>query len=153
MLQQLFEDVQTMKPSSSRSQSSEIFLVCIGFIAPKSIDAKLFDPNHVFKEVADPGLQRPDVLHKKYDESYKRQRTGYDESLGLLLRATASVSDFIMSKDPVRMLTDVHEMKFSTEDCQKYLEHPRTIEEVKLALSDLKVLGKIDFKKLLKVWI
>lgn len=149
-LQQLFEDIQTMKPNSSRSQSSEIFLICTGYLAPKSIDARVFDPNYVFKEVADPGLKRPDVLHKKFEDSYKRQRTGYDESLGITLRATTSVTDFIQSKEPVRLLTDVNEIKFSTENCQQYLTHPKTSEEVKLALSDLRVLGKIDFKKLLK---
>lgn len=148
-VQQLFEDVQTMKPSSSRSQSSEIFLICSGFTAPKSIDAKLFDPNYVFKEVADPGLKGPDVLHKKFDQSNKRHRTGYDDALGITLHATNSVSEFIHSKDPVRLLTDTHEMKF-TENCQQYKDHPKTTEEVKLAFTDLRVLGKIDFKKLLK---
>ncbi len=148
-VQQLFEDVQTMKPSSSRSQSSEIFLICTGFTAPKSIDPKLFDPNYVFKEVADPGLKGPDVLHKKFDQSNKRHRTGYDDALGITLHATTTVSDFIHSKDPVRMLTDIHEMKFS-EQCQQYKDHPKTTEEVKLAFEDLRVLGKIDFKKLLK---
>jgi AdoMet-dependent rRNA methyltransferase SPB1 len=148
-VQQLFEDVQTMKPSSSRSQSSEIFLICSGFTAPKSVDPKLFDPNYVFKEVADPGLKGPDVLHKKFDQSNKRHRTGYDDSLGITLHAATTVSDFIHSKDPVRMLTDTHEMKFS-DNCQQYRDHPKTTEEVKLAVSDLRVLGKIDFKKLLK---
>ena len=46
---QLFEDVQTMKPNSSRSQSSEIFVVCLKYTAPHKIDPKLLDPNHVFK--------------------------------------------------------------------------------------------------------
>lgn len=150
VLQQLFEDVQTMKPSSSRSQSSEIFLICIGFIAPKTIDAKLFDPNFVFKEIEDPGTKRPDVLHKKYEDSYKRQRSGYDDKLGMTLRATIKVADFIHSKDPVRVLTDMTEVVFEDDADKLYLEHPRTSEEVKIALSDLKVLGKIDFKKLLK---
>ncbi|RYH16569.1 hypothetical protein EON65_29870 [archaeon] len=50
-LQQLFTEVQTMKPNSSRSQSSEIFLVCMGYLAPQKIDTKLFDVNYVFKEV------------------------------------------------------------------------------------------------------
>ena len=46
---QLFEDVQTMKPNSSRSQSSEIFVVCLKYTAPHKIDPKLLDPNHIFK--------------------------------------------------------------------------------------------------------
>jgi len=149
-LQQLFSDIQTMKPNSSRSQSSEIFLICLAYTAPNSIDPKLFDPNFVFKEVQDPGLKGPDVLHKKYDSSYKRQRSGYDENLGITLHSKMSASDFIHSKEPVRLLTDVHEITFSTDACKQYLEHEKTTKEIQLALSDLKVLGKIDFKKLLK---
>ncbi len=149
VLQQLFQDIQTMKPNSSRSQSSEIFLICLSYNAPQSIDSKLFDPNFVFKEVQDPGLKKPDIFHKKYDSSHKRQRGGYDESLGITLRSKTTVSDFMHSKEPIRLLTDVSEILFS-ENCEKYKSHPKTTEEVKIALSDLKVLGKIDFKKLLK---
>jgi len=53
-----------MKPNSSRSQSAEIFVVCSKYTAPQKIDPKLLDPNHVFKEVADPGLTKIDVLNK-----------------------------------------------------------------------------------------
>jgi AdoMet-dependent rRNA methyltransferase SPB1 len=149
VLQQLFQDIQTMKPNSSRSQSSEIFLICLNYNAPNSIDSKLFDPNHVFKEVADPGLQKPDIFHKKYDSSHKRQRGGYDESLGITLRNRIPVTEFIFSREPIRLLTDVSEIYF-TDDCLQYKNHDKTTEEIKLALSDLKLLGKIDFKKLLK---
>ena len=38
------------------------------------------------QEVADPGLKKVDVLHKKYDKSNKRHRSGYDEALGMTLR-------------------------------------------------------------------
>lgn len=150
VLQQLFEEVQTMKPNSSRSQSSEIFVICVNYISPKSVDPKLFDPNHVFKEVEDPSLKTVDVLHKKYDSTYKRQRSGYDDSLGMTLRAICSITDFMHSKDPVRLLTDMNSITSSSVDCVKYYEHPLTTPEFKLAMSDLKVLGKIDFKKLLK---
>jgi len=150
VLQQLFEDIQTMKPNSSRSQSSEIFVVCMGYTAPKSVDAKLFDPNHVFKDIDDPGLKKPDVLHKKYETSYKRQRSGYDESLGMTLRASCSLTEFFQSHDAVRLLTDMNLIECKTDQCKEYYEHPLTTPEIKIALSDLKVLGKIDFKKMLK---
>ena len=41
VIQQLFEDVQAVKPNSSRSQSAEIFLVCMKYTAPNHIDPKL----------------------------------------------------------------------------------------------------------------
>ena len=149
VLQQLFETVQAMKPNSSRSQSSEIFVVCLNYNAPKVIDPKLLDPTHVFKEVADPGLKKVDVLHKKFDKLNRRHRTGYDESLGMLLTATATVSEFVESHEPVRLLSDVNKLVF-LEACSKYKEHPLTTPEILSSFEDLKLLGKIDFKKLLK---
>lgn len=149
VLQQLFEDVQAMKPNSSRSQSAEIFLVCMKYTAPKYIDPKLMDPNHVFKAVEDPGLAKIDVMHKKYEQHNKRHRSGYDDNLGPLLIKTESVSAFIRGKEPVRMLTDYNSFVF-TESCKQFLEHPSTTEEVKICLQDLRVLGRIDFKKILK---
>lgn len=149
VLQQLFEDVQAMKPNSSRSQSSEIFLICLKYTAPDRIDPKLLDPNHVFKEIADPGLKKVDVLHKKHDKLNKRHRTGYEDSLGMTLRSTATVSDFISSSDPVRMLSDMNEFLFS-ESCHSFEVHPKTTPELIQCFKDLRVLGKIDFKKILK---
>ena len=146
---QLFEEVQAVKPNSSRSQSSEIFVVCLKYIAPHYIDPKLLDPNHVFKEVKDPGLQKVDIFHKKYDKLNKRHRTGYDESLGMTLRSMSSVSEFIAAKDPIRMLTDINQLTW-TENCKQFLDKKQTTEEIKICLDDLRVLGKVDFKKLLK---
>ena len=149
VLQQLFEDVQAMKPNSSRSQSAEIFLVCMKYTSPKFIDPKLLDPNHVFKAVRDPGLAKIDVMHKKYEQHNKKNRAGYDENLGILLSSSKPVSEFIKGKDPVRMLTDCNNFVF-TDECQAFLNHKSTTEEIKICLQDLRVLGKIDYKKLLK---
>lgn len=60
-----------------------------------------------------------DVMHRKYGIANKRSRSGYDDTLGITLRSKSSISDFIASKDPVRMLTDVNEM-FFTHDCTEY---------------------------------
>jgi AdoMet-dependent rRNA methyltransferase SPB1 len=107
------------------------------------------DPNHVFKEVQDPGLQKVDVMHKKYDKLNKRHRTGYDETLGVLLSSKVTVTDFVYSKDPIRLLTDHNEIVFSA-GCEDFALHPATSEEMRQCLSDLRVLAKLDFKKLLK---
>ena len=149
VFQQLFEDVQAMKPNSSRSQSSEIFIICLKYTAPRTIDPKLLDPNHVFQEVKDPGLQTVDVLHKKYDKLNKRHRTGYDNDVGVSLRSTVTVQDFLYSKDPVRLLTDHNEIHFVEAD-EEIQGHPATTKEICQCLGDLRVLAKLDFKKLLK---
>lgn len=150
VFQQLFTDVQAIKPNSSRSQSAEIFIVCLHYTAPKVIDPKLLDPNHVFKEVAMGSVKVLDVLHKKFDKHDKRQRGGYDDNANLLLTRSQTVSAFIESSDPVRLLTDISSLKFSATCEELYGGLDVTTEEIKICLDDLKVLGRLDFKKLLK---
>ncbi len=124
VLQQFFEDVQAIKPNSSRSQSSEIFVMCQKYIAPQKIDPRLLDPNHVFKEVKDSGLAKIDVMHKNYEKHNKRHRTGYDEELGITLSTSVTVSEFVRCADAVRLLTDANKFIFSTDECMKMKEHP-----------------------------
>jgi AdoMet-dependent rRNA methyltransferase SPB1 len=153
VLQQLFVDVQAMKPNSSRSQSAEIFLVCLKYLNPTTIDPKLLDPNHVFKEVNDPsasGSNKVDVLHKKYELHNKRHRSGYDDDAGVLLKKTCTVTQFVQSKDPVRLLTDMNEFVYSPECQELFASHKGTNEDILLSFKDLRVLGRIDFKKLLR---
>lgn len=42
---------QAIKPSSSRQQSAEIFVLCLKYRAPHAIDPRLLDPGYVFQEV------------------------------------------------------------------------------------------------------
>lgn len=151
VLQQFFVDVQAMKPNSSRSQSAEIFLVCLKYLNPTTIDPKLLDPNHVFKEVVEPTSSgKVDVLHKKYDLHNKRHRTGYDDDAGVLLSKSCTVDQFVRSKDPVRLLTDMNEFIYTPECQELYSQHKATNSDIVLSFKDLRVLGRIDFKKLLK---
>lgn len=50
VLNQLFENVVSTKPISSREESAEMFIFCSGYKKPFRIDEKFFDANHVFKE-------------------------------------------------------------------------------------------------------
>jgi AdoMet-dependent rRNA methyltransferase SPB1 len=150
VFQQMFEDVQAIKPNSSRSQSSEIFVVCLKYMKPDKLDPKLLDPNHVFKSVDNKGMQGVDVMHKKYDKLNKRNRQGYDEVIGdVLLVKKGIVSDFINGEEPLRVLTDVNELDFS-EACEEFRESAFTTPEILECLKDLRILGKGDFKKMLK---
>merc|ERR1711871_1570310 len=116
VIQQLFEDVQAVKPNSSRSQSAEIFLVCMKYTAPNHIDPKLLDPEHVFREVVDPGSKTVDIFHKKYGVANKRHRSGYDEALGVTLSSTKTVTQFIEGPDAIRLLTDTNVLIFSEQE-------------------------------------
>lgn len=170
VVKQLFQNVQAVKPTASRSQSAEIFLVCTGYLDPDSIDQRLFDPKCVFEQNDGAATGGGDklqsergkgitIFHKKFDEK-KRSRQGYDmTNLDASMRNIDSVTNFIKAKDPIEILSFRSGLTFNPvngeetmdEDNKFYLDHPLTTSEVKICLSDLKVLNKKDFKGLL-VW-
>ncbi len=142
--QQLFKKVEATKPQASRNESAEIFVVCWGYKDPKKIDPRLLDPKHVFKEVQTE-QKKEDVFHEKLG---KRQRGGYEDGVTILYK-DVSVADFVKSADPVQMLTDYNAFKFD-ERSSEYASHKATNDEIKASMADLRVLGKPDFKRLLK---
>jgi AdoMet-dependent rRNA methyltransferase SPB1 len=154
---QLFTKVEATKPHSSRAASAEIFVTCKGYYAPSKIDARMLDPNHVFKDDVDvhkaasgeaTGQKPLSVLHPRALE-HKRHRDGYNPSRGLLQTNTVSVSKYIKCHEPVDILSDSSALIF-TEECQEFAEHPTTTAEIRALCSDLKIIGRGDFKLLLK---
>ncbi|GBB89379.1 hypothetical protein RclHR1_16040001 [Rhizophagus clarus] len=144
---QLFKKVEATKPASSRNVSAEIYVVCRDFLAPKKIDSKLLDPRSVFQEVDIGTMNKSvDVLHP---EKKKRRREGYDDGDYTLFKV-ASVINFIQSNDPIRFLSEVNKLNFDTDEAKKLLSHESITEEIKICCGDLKVLGKREFKNLLK---
>jgi AdoMet-dependent rRNA methyltransferase SPB1 len=159
---QLFGKVEATKPHSSRNASAEIFVVCRDFRAPDRIDPKLLDPRYVFKELDDlvgsgtgvaggGGASALTVLDKKATQHNKRQREGYDETLGPLLTKRVPVLTFMRSEQPVRVLTDASALVFDEETKGLGVDgHKYTTPEIVACCGDLKVLGKKDFKDLLR---
>jgi hypothetical protein len=159
---QLFEKVEATKPHSSRNSSAEIFVACRDFKAPARIDPKLLDPRYVFKELEDTagtgmgvagggGGNTLPIFHSKAALHNKRHREGYDEKLGPLLTRRLSVAQFVRAPDPIRVLTDASCFAFDAEaDAIGYTKHEDTTDEVRACCDDLKIIGKADFKLLLK---
>ncbi|KAF8941636.1 AdoMet-dependent rRNA methyltransferase spb1 [Dissophora ornata] len=148
VFQQLFKKVEATKPPSSRNVSAEIFVVCRDFLAPKKIDPKFLDPKHVFSEV-DTGMvgQPMDVFHP---EKHKRQREGYEDG-NYTLHKTMDAWEFIKHQEPVAALGSVNGFTFQSDESREHLVNSaETTEEIKACCEDLKVLGKKDFKSLLK---
>ena len=144
----LFGKVESFKPASSREQSAEIFVVCQHFIAPDKIDPRLLDPKYAFKQVE--MLQpAPDVLHKKVKQ--KRNRQGYADGIGAVMFTSCSVASFVEcdNTEHMQMLGAYNQMKFD-DTAKKYLEHKTTTNEIREYFDDLKLLGRSEFKKLLK---
>nr|CAG8435109.1 7521_t:CDS:10 [Entrophospora candida] len=79
----------------------------------------------------------PKKIDPKFlDPKSKRQREGYEEG-DYTLYKEISVLEFINTDDPVKLLGSVNKLKFDDD-------------EIKLSCEDLKVLGRKEFKNLIK---
>jgi AdoMet-dependent rRNA methyltransferase SPB1 len=150
IVKQLFSAVQAVKPTASRSQSAEIFLICTGYLDPTSIDPRMLDPKCVFEQVdgaatgggdglqAQGGTSAVTIFHKKFGEK-RKSRQGYDMGvLDFSMRNLGSVKEFIESsssgvntdkKDPIQMLSFCTGLSFTCHLCIAKAEQKRKGEE------------------------
>jgi AdoMet-dependent rRNA methyltransferase SPB1 len=149
---QLFTKVEATKPPSSRNVSAEIFVVCRGFKAPKKIDPRFLDPRSVFAELSNP---TPNNEAKVYNpETKKRKREGYEEGDYIQFKEV-SASEFIQTVDPIAILGSYNRLAFEQppngDVALAALDKlPQTTDEIRSCCSDLRLLGRKDFKLLLK---
>lgn len=158
----------------TRNVSAEIFVVCREFLAPKVIDPKFLDPKHVFKDLEssvslDKGVTVNDVQANVFQPDKKRRHRGGYADNDYTLFKQIGVAEFVRSSDPIAILGAVNKISFTTEEEKPYVLQPLpctfllftswpaswsslplTSEDIKANLDDLKVLGKGDFKALLK---
>ena len=149
VFQQFFDKVEATKPPASRNVSAEIFVVCKGFKAPKKVDPRLLDPKEVFEELPD-GPQN--MQAKIYNPEKKtRKREGYEEGDNLLYHTTP-IMDFIRTEDPINMLGYMNKFDIIDDDHEWKIikKMKQTNKELLACIEDLKVLGKKDFKMLLR---
>ena len=152
IFKQLFAKVEQTKPPSSRNVSAETFYVCRGFKAPKHLDPKFLDPKYAFMEVQDAA---PNNEAKVFNpEVKKRKREGYEEGDYTQFHEK-SASDFIQTEDPIAMLGSMNRLSFDQgkngDLALATLDKlPETTEDIRICCADLKVLGKKEFRLLLK---
>lgn len=149
---QLFTKVEATKPPSSRNVSAEIFVVCRGYKAPKRIDPNFLDPRAVFAELADP---TPNNEAKVFNpEVKKRKRDGYEDGNYTQFKEVPA-SEFIQTTDPIAMLGSLNRLSFEQPPngdvalaaLDKLLE---TTKEIRNCCTDLRVLGRKEFRNLLR---
>ncbi|KAL3614063.1 hypothetical protein CASFOL_042137 [Castilleja foliolosa] len=144
-LRQLFEKVEVEKPLASRSASAEIYLVGLKYKAPAKIDPRLLDVKHLFQGIK----EAPKILDVLRGTKQKRHRDGYEDG-DTTLRKLCSAFDFIYAESPLDILGSVASITFKDPESLPIKDHALTTEEVKALCEDLRVLGKQDFKHLLK---
>ncbi|KAH8790216.1 AdoMet-dependent rRNA methyltransferase-like protein spb1 [Hyaloscypha finlandica] len=149
---QLFTKVEATKPPSSRNVSAEIFVVCRGFKAPKRIDPKFLDPRSVFAELSDP---TPNNEAKVFNpEVKKRKRDGYEEGNYTQFKEVPA-SEFIQTTDPIAILGSLNRLNFEQppngDVALAALDKlPETTQEIRNCCADLRVLGRKEFRSLLR---
>ncbi|KAI0544380.1 rRNA methyltransferase [Xylaria curta] len=148
---QLFDKVDATKPPSSRNVSAEIFCVCRGFKAPKHIDPRFLDPRTAFADLNE--TVNTDEARVYKPEQKKRKRGGYEEGDYTLYKEVLA-SEFVESTDPISILANTNRLVLETLEPSLSLsalnKMPATTLEIRQYCSDLKVLGRSEFKKLLK---
>ncbi|PWN27074.1 FtsJ-domain-containing protein [Jaminaea rosea] len=164
---QLFRRVEATKPPSSRNVSAEIFVVCQDFKAPRRIDPKFLDPQHVFKDLEplkeaagegtsggiDPAMKGTSALNAHANvfepEKKRRKRDGYEEGNYTQFKAITA-QDFVRGPDAVSMLGTYNQITFKTPEDKALLDHHESNEDIRVNCEDLKVLGRKDFRNLMK---
>lgn len=145
VLKQLFKKVHATKPSASRKESAEIFVVCQYYIAPEKIDPKFLDPKYVFEELDVDATQQGSILHP---EKKRIKAEGYSEN-DFSLRHELPVSAFIQHTSGLTALQGIGQIVF---DDDTILNHVRTTPEIRECCKDIKVLGRKDMRLLLNWW-
>ncbi|KAI3404959.2 SPB1 [Candida oxycetoniae] len=151
VFQQLFDKVEATKPPSSRNVSAEIFVVCKGFKAPKKLDPRLLDPREVFEELNNDKNSVNNEEKIFNPEKKRRQRQGYEEGDYTLFH-TMPIMQFIKEEDPINQLGDLNKFEIDEDEHDwkviKKLKLYNT--ELRECFKDLKVLGRKEFKAILR---
>ncbi|EOA20147.1 hypothetical protein CARUB_v10000437mg [Capsella rubella] len=131
-LGKLFENVEVFKPLASRSASAEIYLFEFELQRSCKKGRSLF--------------MVMDVLG---GSKQKRKCGGYEDGESIL-RKVASAADFIWSEKPLEILGTVTCISFDDQASLSLKENNFTTEEIKILCDDLPVLGKSDFRHILR---
>lgn len=150
VFQQFFGKVEATKPPSSRNVSAEIFVVCRDFKAPQKIDPRLLDPKHVFEDLQEP---QQDMSVKVFNpEKKRRKRDGYQDGDYTQFHSISAM-EFVEHEEPIQMLGSMSAIEFDTKknpEIKKLKTLPETTPTLLESFKDLRVLGKKDFRSILK---
>lgn len=146
VLKQLFKKVHATKPSASRKESAEIFVVCQGYLAPDHIDPRLLDSKYVFEELDLDAKKKSSLLHPEKQKRIKAE--GYTAQ-DIALRNDLAATEFLKAENALAALQGIGSIRI---DDQRIANHKKTTPEILECCKDLKVLGRKDIKGLVQWW-
>ena len=152
IFQQLFATVEATKPPASRNISAEIYVFCRGFKAPKHLDPRFLDSRHVFAET--PSKKQTDESKVLQPEIKNCKSVGY-AGIDWYQFKEASAIEFVEATDPIAILASMNRLTFEPPSpggvaLVALAKLPETTSEVRACCDDLKVLGKKEFRALLR---
>eukprot|EP00892_Ulva_mutabilis_P005880 jgi/Ulvmu1/3664/UM017_0078.1 len=177
---QLFARVDATKPQASRATSTEIFVVCSGYKAPAKIDPRLLDHRTLFQDLEDPARPMgPDALLKSIGKKH-RHRSGYEAGASMIASTVTAAqfvrsADPMPTLGSVRAILlqppDEGDADAVAKDAEEgdegadgetapklsgaeatdlILEQSETDTEIRALCADVQVLGRSEFKQLLR---
>lgn len=101
--------VHATKPSASRAESAEIFVVCQGYVAPDRLDPRFLDPKYVFEELEiEPKIRASDIMHP---EKQKKARAEGYRAGDYTQHKTITAKEFIQNSNGVEALAGLAEVQ------------------------------------------
>ncbi|XP_039497069.1 pre-rRNA 2'-O-ribose RNA methyltransferase FTSJ3 [Drosophila santomea] len=146
VLKQLFKKVHATKPSASRKESAEIFVVCQGYLAPDHIDPRLLDSKYVFEELDLDAKKKSSLLHPEKQKRIKAE--GYTAQ-DIALRNDLAATEFMKAENALAALQGIGSIRI---DDERIAKHKKTTPEILECCKDLKLLGRKDIKGLMQWW-
>jgi len=149
VLKQLFKKVHATKPSASRNESAEIFVVCQGYLAPQKIDPKFFDIKHALTQIES---DQKKVAFRDFEKIKKKKAVGYEDNNGLLFKKASSQA-FLETEEPLEFLASINKIELDPEhENNPLLAKDKKVDmtELKINMQDIKVLNVREIKDLLK---
>uniref|UniRef100_A0A1I8B544 Putative rRNA methyltransferase n=1 Tax=Meloidogyne hapla TaxID=6305 RepID=A0A1I8B544_MELHA len=148
VFEKLFKKVNHWKPAASRLESAESFVVCEKYLKPDKVDSELLDAKKVFSsqngQTENVNLQRL-LLHPRRKDK-KPKALGYEDNTEISQHKELPVSEFLSSKNSLQILAKASALVL---DSEKDANSKHTTEEIRECLSDLKVCGPAEIKRIL----